>query len=242
MTGSIANPCFDFVIAVCDDEGASTEKLAELIKGALKGSDRRYEIRVFDCGSRLLEQIEEIDVAFLDVDMPGENGLAVGKRIKEIRPECMIVMATGREDCFKEAFCIQALRYITKPFEKKEVFEAVNAFLDAFNGDKYIKAYYNRNLYKIKQSDILYIRAMDSYSEIVLKNYVLRTEKSMALLESELDSAMFYRIHKQYIVNMAAVETRNKDSVIVNGIELGVSRRKRADFEMKYIEFDLRYR
>lgn len=242
MAENFPNPYVNFTIAVCDDEKSSTVILSGLIEKALFDSNFKYEIQAFYNGRDLLKKIDEIDLVFLDVDMPNEDGLFIGGVISERRPKCKIVMATGRDDCFKGAFKINALRYITKPFDEKEVYEAVWSFVDTRPGQKYTEAYLNRNIYQIRQSEIQYIRAMDSYSEIVVRNHVLRTEKSLAILEKELDSSIFYRIHKQYIVNMAFVESRKKDSVVIQGVELGVAKRKRADFEMKYIEYDLKFR
>ncbi len=231
----------DFVVAVCDDEIKIVEKLAEIIDGVLKESQKHYEIRLFCTGIELLKHVKDINLVFLDIDMPECDGLTIGNMIKEQKPDCTIIMATGREDCFKEAFKIRAFRFVTKPFDKKEIAEALHAFLDSLRGENYIEAYYNRNLYKIKEKEILYIRAMDSYSEIVLPDCVLRTNESMANLEKDLDAELFCRIHKQYIVNMSAIDKYCRGSVMIKEEKFGISRRKKTEFEMKYLEYQMKF-
>lgn len=232
----------DFVAAVCDDEKSIVEMLSQTVDDILKETQKTYEIRCFCSGSELLKQASDIQLVFLDIEMPDCDGLTIGSKIHEINPDCTIIMATGREDCYKEAFKIQAFRFVTKPFDRNEIAEAIQAFLDSFRGENTIEAYYNRKLYKIKEKNILYIRAMDSYSEIVLSNQVLRTNESMANLENILDHSLFCRIHKQYIINMSAIEKFCKGYVIINDTKLDISRRKKAEFEAKYLEYQMKFR
>lgn len=62
------------------------------------------EIVAFTNGNGLLEHIEEIQVAFLDIEMPQMDGIELGKKIKEHNPRCKVIMATGMVERFKEAF------------------------------------------------------------------------------------------------------------------------------------------
>lgn len=231
----------DLVVAICDDEFNIVEKLADIVDSVLADCQKRYEIRRFCSGEELLKQAEEINLAFLDIDMPVYDGLTIGSKLKEINPLCVIVMATGREDCYKEAFKIQAFRFVTKPFDKAEIAEAVQMFLDSFRGENYIEAYYNRNLCRIKEKRILYFRAMDSYSEIVLPDCVLRTNESLSNLEKDLDDVLFFRIHKQYIVNMSAIERYYRGIIVIKEKKLEISRRRKSEFERKYLEYQMKY-
>lgn len=242
MKDKINSRGYDFVIAICDDEKNVVEVLAKMVAGILKTCGKKYQICKYNSGTELIKYIRKIDLVFLDIDMPGQDGLLTGSKIREMKQDCKIIMATGHEDFYKGAFKIQALRYVTKPFEIKEVTEAIQAFLNTRQGENYIDAFYNRNSYKVKQKEILYIRAMDSYSEIIVQNRVLRTEKSMSKLEEELDDSLFFRIHKQFIVNMSAIEEQKKNSVVIQDKEFNISRRKKSEFEMKYLEYSLKYR
>lgn len=230
------------IIAICDDEKNVVEELKRMIDSSLKTCGEKYQIWSFTSGIELVKCIEKIDLVFLDIDMPEEDGFSIGNKIRKMNPDCKIIMATGCESCYKEAFKIQALRYVTKPFAIKEVIEGIQAFFNTRRGETSIEAFYNRNIYKVKQKEILYIHAMDSYSEIIIQNRTLRTEKSMSKLEEELDKCLFFRIHKQFIVNMSAIEKYKKNSVVIQGKEFSVSRRKKTEFEMRYLEYDLKYR
>lgn len=231
--------CVELVVAICDDEIKIVEILSNIVDSILRDCQKQYEIRRFYSGSELLKQVEDINLVFLDIDMPVYDGLTIGSRIKELNPACVIIMATGREDCYKEAFKIQAFRFVTKPFDEKEISEAIHDYLNSFRGENYIEAYYNRNLCKVKEKRILYFRAMDSYSEIVLSDCVLRTNESLTNLEKGLDSMLFCRIHKQYIVNLSMIDKYNKGSLYIKDKKFEISRRKKSEFERKYLEYQM---
>lgn len=229
-------------IGICDDEIQVAKYLKDLICSIT--DDQRYvqNIQIFNSGEDLLRDIKKIDLVFLDIDMPGMDGIAVGKEIKKIHQDCQIIMETGRKERFKEAFQIRALRFVTKPFQIQEIREALDAYRETYLGEACIEAFRDRQIYQIKQKDIMYIYAMDSYTEIVIEECTLRTEESMKELEEKLDSRLFYRVHKQFIVNMSKIDRIDKNTVMIAGKKLPVSRRKKAEFENRYLEYDMKYR
>jgi len=62
-----------------------------------------------------------IDVAFLDINMPGLNGIDLAKKLKESNPKVNIVFATGYDDYAKESYSVKASDYLTKPIKAEAV-------------------------------------------------------------------------------------------------------------------------
>lgn len=237
----IKESTLDIIVGICDDEKQIVEMLYSIVNTILINKCVNYKILKFCSGEKMLKLIEHIDLVFLDVDMPQRDGFSIGSEINNLNPKCKIIMATGRDDCFKEAFKIKALRYVTKPFQEEEILEAIEAFWKTRYGEKCIEAYNNRNICHVRQKDILYIRAMDSYTEIITEKHIFRTEKSMSKLEIELEEGLFFRIHKQYIINLAAIKKNKKNTVVIKDKEFSISRRRKTEFEMKYLEYELKY-
>lgn len=232
----------DLVIGICDDQKEIAIELKKLIEAYLSAQNCSYELHMFLNGNDLLEQINKINLVFLDIEMPGMDGIELGRRIKQVNSECKIIMATGRVDRFKDAFRIHAERFITKPFDKAEVEEALQAVAMRNLGEETIKLYYMRNLYEICQCDIFYIIAYNGYTEFVVGDKVFRKEASLNEVEGILDERIFFRINRKYVINMQWIQSYSEGTIQIGGKEFEVSRRKRKDFEQKYIEFDLRYR
>jgi len=159
-----------------------------------------------------------IDVLFLDIDMPEMNGLEFRKKALNV-PACIFI--TSHPEHALEGFEANALDFLIKPV-KFERFEAairrLKDYLDlrqkaslfeaTVGGDAiYIKE--GRDLVKIKMHDILYLEALRDYTCVVTsqkKHYVLNT---LGVLLQEPDFASFVRIHRSYAVQKEFIRKIN---------------------------------
>lgn len=229
-------------IGICDDQKIVLQELQKLATEYLRKTGNESEIVVFLDGEKMLARAEEFQIVFLDIEMPKMDGIELGSRIKEKNPECRIIMATGMQERFKEAFKIQAMRFVTKPFRKEEVWEALEATIKNIAPTKWIEAYYLRKEYRVAERDIRYIVAYDSSVEIVTKTKTLRKDCSLESLEKVLDEHRFMRVNRTLIVNFNQIQEVDGGIFMFEGEKLKVSRRKQRDFLDRYMEYDLRYR
>ena len=229
-------------IAICDDVVEQTLKLQKYICDYCEGNHAEYKLHIYTSGEELVSDAEKFDIIFLDIEMPGLDGIETGREIRAKNCKCRIIMATVMVDRMKEAFFIEAFRFIVKPFEKSEVEEALDACMKRVLGSGNISLYCDRIEYVIHQSEIRYVVTYDSYCEYRVKDKVLRSEDSLKKLEKTLDGRLFFRINRKYIVNMAQIK-RYKNGVLHMGdVEILVSRRRKKEFEQAFMEFDLKYR
>ena len=233
-------------VGICDDEPLIIEALQRTILEIADKNGWEISISCFESGRTLLEAVDTLEAVFLDIDMPELDGIETGKRIGERNQECKIIMATSRADKFKDAFRIQAFRFVTKPFDENEIEEALQAIFHTQIGMETIELYEKRNSYQIPQKDILYITAYDGYSEFVVsgrnESRLLRKECSLSELEQELSKELFFRVSRQYIVNLGKITEYAKGSIHIQGKKILISRRRKKEFEQAYLEYDLRYR
>ena len=229
-------------IAICDDEEQARNDLADKTILILEEEDIAYEIFCFSTGYELLEDIADLQIVFLDMDMPELDGAVVGEKILQRNADCKIVVASGREDRFQETYRFHAFRFVSKPFQTEELREALQAFYRQQIGMSQIEVFYDRTSYHIRQKDIRYIAAFNSYVEIMANDTLYRKDISMNKMEELLDKELFFRVHHSYIVNMLWITERREADVLVGHIKLPVSRRQRKKFSKAYKEFDTMYR
>lgn len=229
-------------IGICDDEEIILNHLGELVEEIAGNMRLECEILLFSSGELLLQQAGKLELVFLDIEMPGLDGIETGRNIHLKHPECQIVMATSMVERFKEAFRIHAFRFITKPFVIEEIEEALRAFLEQRAGLQTISVSLNRNTCQVRQRDIRCVLAYGSYVEVMAQGKIFRKECSMEEMEQILDADLFFRIHREYLVNMLWIERYKNGVITLDGQELSVSRRKKKEFEQAYLEFDLHYR
>lgn len=230
-----------FRVALCDDQEYILVQLKKLLCEIFKKKDCQYVIEAFSSGEELISKNEYYDMIFLDIEMPGMDGIQTGEIIRQRNTECKIIMATSAVERYKEAFYIRAFRFVTKPFVADEIKEAVDAVLSLKKDDDSIELYYQRILCKVKLKDIQYIQAYNGYSEFLVGNRIFRKEVSLNNMEELLDMQFFSRIHRQYIINMRWITSYDNGEVKVGNQVIPVSKRKRKEFEQEYMEFDLKY-
>lgn len=232
----------EIVIGICDDEMAAVLQVEKIVKDYLERIKKEAQILLFQRGKELLEYTEELDVLFLDIEMPQLDGIEAGKIICKRNRNCKIIMATSRIERFKEAFKIDAFRFVTKPFSNSEIEEALQDALDTMIGMEDMKFYKNRTMYKVQQRDIMYLKAYGSFVEVKVGNQILRREISLSKLEELLDRDIFYRINREILVNMFYIDSYKNDIIKMGTQTFKVARRRKKEFEKSFIEFDLKYR
>lgn len=229
-------------IGICDDEMIIAIKLKKMVSEILQKQHIQAEIDVFVSVMKLIKNIDSYDGVFLDIEMPEIDGIYAGKKIKSIKPDCVVIMATGCEDRYREAFHIKADDFITKPFDKYKIEEAIDIIVNENRDIQTIQLYKDGIRYNIKQKDIIYIEAYDSYTQYYTKNNRFRSEKSLTKIEDELNNKSFFRLRREIVVNMKWIDKYENNCVHIKDRKVMPSRGKKKEFERAYVEFDLGYK
>lgn len=110
---------------IIDDERIMLEQL----KMELKNSRKVELVGSFQLGSRALDYAKKhpVELAFLDIEMPSMSGIELGKKLREIHPDMVLIYVTGYPDYMQEAFLdVKSDYYILKPYNSKDIEDAVN--------------------------------------------------------------------------------------------------------------------
>lgn len=158
------------------------------------------------------------DVAFVDIDLNGEDGLECAKVLTEINPKVKIIFATAHSEYMANAFEIYAFDYLVKPFNMERVVRTLDrirstmpdaagaetiAQSEQYRGKLLIKG--KEQTFLIDVQDIVMIERVDGSTNIVTKAEEYKTSISLSEMEEKLDTKMFMRCHKSYIVNVEQI-------------------------------------
>lgn len=172
-----------------------------------------------DAALRLFEE-QRPDVVFLDVEMPRVNGVECAKKIADIDPKTVIIFATAHEEYMPEAFEVYAFDYLVKPFKVERLYQTLERIKNAgiaktdVLGKKspdFPKApgklmIRNRDgISLVDMEDILLIQREDRSTVIYTPEDRFTTSEGLSELEAKLESHLFFRCHKSYIINLKAV-------------------------------------
>lgn len=229
-------------IGICDDEKYAARLLERYIIQSLAQENITYKTDIFFSGEAILNYSLNLDIVFLDIEMPKMDGIDTGKKLREKNPNCIIIMATGIVERYKEAFHINAFRYVTKPFDEAEVREAVQGSLHKLTGKRTIEVFYNRVAYHVKEQNIYYVKAYNGYTLIRTSEREYRNEASLKFYESLLDERLFFKINRSCLVNLLKVKESADGIFFIGDEQLEVARRQKRDFMSRFIKADTKYR
>jgi len=173
---------------------------------------------------------QDVDVVFLDIKMPGINGMAFLKSLKQPPP---VIFTTAYTEYAAQSYEVEAVDYLMKPVTYDRFLKSIDKLLKkniakpAENKAAYIYIKENSKLVKILYADILYIEAMKDYLKLVtvLKTHV--THMTMKAIQQLLPEE-FMRVHRSYIAAAEHISSAGGNTITVAGkvLPLGESYRK----------------
>ena len=226
------------VLAV-DDEAPARAELAYV----LKQDERIGEVRTAQNGTEALKvlQTEPIDAVFLDIRMPGIDGMDLAKVLKRFTEAPAIVFVTAFEDHAVSAFDLRAVDYVLKPYRPERLHEAISRVIEAKAArqpvaaaadsveDETIPVELAGVTRFIKRSEIRYVEAHGDYARLVTRDGRHLVRIPLAVLEERWADAGFVRIHRRWLVSLSTIDEVRVDagrmSVRVGDAMLEVSRR-----------------
>lgn len=225
-------------IAVCDDEAIIREQIQQFIKKKLPAT----HIETYSTGEELLASNINFDLAFLDIQMEGLNGMDTARALRAKAEETILIFVTGSKEYVFEAFDVSAFHYLLKPLMEEKLDEVLERALDEVNRRKMQEKKQlliqtrNRN-YNLDQNTILYLESRGKKVEIHTSGEAIEVYASISKLEEQLGSG-FYRCHRGYLVNLSYITEYRTDRIrLSNGDEVYLAKEKYQSFVKTYMRY-----
>lgn len=113
-------------ISICDDDQFILEELKKYLEEYYSQEDYDMpELVAFSDGNALLADEGKKDIVFLDIEMPGLDGIFVGNMLKKKYPDIFIFIITAYDEYLDAAMDAHVFRYLRKPVEKNRLFQSL---------------------------------------------------------------------------------------------------------------------
>jgi two-component system LytT family response regulator len=180
-------------------------------------------------------QSNDIDILFLDIEMPDMNGIDLLKSLGDKRP--MVVLTTSSIDYAAEAFDLNVVDFLIKPIVPVRFLQAVEkakrmlltnnlAFVD--KEDEFVFIRDANVVRRVRVSDILYMEARGDYVKINMPDQTYSIHSSLKSVEEKLSKNTFLRVHRSFIINVGRIDTIEGGTLIVHRNMVPVSDAYRA--------------
>lgn len=221
---------------IVDDE-APARALIRHHLGNLEGFEIMAECDTAAKAFSFLQQ-HPVDLAFIDIQMPGISGLELVRSLK-VRPA--IIFTTAFREYAAEAFEEEVLDYLVKPVTAERFMKAIARFThrhvqtpDERITNSWPQAYLfckvGRDQVKIMLKDIRYLEGLSDYIKIHTLHQTYIASETLSHMEERLPAAHFLRIHRSYIVSLEAVTAYGAEEVVLGKTTLPLGRLYKAFF------------
>ena len=232
-------------IAFCDDDMEVLHQMNELLDRYRVERNEDITYAAFQSPFELLTEIEKgirPDILFLDVVMPGQNGMDVAKEIRQYDTNMKIIFLTSSPEFAVESYSVGAYFYQLKPIWEESFFRLMDAVLAECEKKKK-----NRLILRSKDSITRIDLQQLEYCEVLGRKLLFHLENG-AVLESagSLDDlagqlmqySNFFRPHRSFLVNMEYIQNISSRSIkMVNDAEIPIPHGKCSEIKNTYMEY-----
>lgn len=183
---------------------------------------------------------ENIDLVFLDIQMPELSGLELSKTLSK---ETRVIFTTAFDQYALDGFKADALDYLLKPFNFEEFYQAALRAKEWFSlvrqqaAEKttpaflFVKANYKQ--IKIQLSRVRYIEGLKDYVKIYLSDTTrpILTKITLKTLEQQLPEQLFMRVHRSYIIGLEHIDSLERGQVIIGNERITVADQYKENFQ-----------
>ena len=229
-------------IAFYDDDPGQRESLRKLL--LVFAFERNIEAEVVEYGSapELLEG-PPADLLLLDIKLEeGQNGIEIARELRRREFSGILILITSAPEFALEGYQADTFRYLVKPLQKEELFEALSAALRKLHtGSRKIAILAGGARQYLKIDDIQLVESYYHICRIHTQGRVFETKETLRSLGERLPRERFASPHKSFLVNLSQVASASATRLVLGGgREIPISRNRREEFLAALHHFILR--
>ena len=232
-------------IAFCDDEMEVLHQMNELLDRYQVERNEDITYAAFQSPFELLTEIEKgirPDILFLDVVMPGQNGMDVAKEIRQYDTNMKIIFLTSSPEFAVESYTVGAYFYQLKPIWEESFFRLMDAVLAECEKKKKNSLILRSKdgITRIDLQQLEYCEVLGRKLLFYLENgAVLESAGSLDDLAGQLmQYSNFFRPHRSFLVNMEYIQNISSRSIkMVNDAEIPIPHGKCSEIKNTYMEY-----
>ena len=169
----------------------------------------------------------EIDILFLDVEMPGNSGFELLDKLLYM-PK--VILTTSKTEYAFNAFQYNVTDYLKKPIAFNRFQDSINKITESLKNttveptvdDIFIKA--EGKFIRLSYQDILYIESMGDYVKYFTQAKYYLTHSTLKAVEEKMNTKQFIKVHRSYIVNLRKIKDIQDNSLVIEGKVIPISK------------------
>ena len=227
-------------IAVCEDNNIVAAFMEDYI-ASMEAENIEYEI--FTSGDDLIHYMEQenvtFNILFMDIEMPGRNGIETSAYVREKDKNALIIFITDHKEYVYEVFDVLPFRFLIKPVTREALNLVMKKAFEHFNLTKQVFFFkQNKTQLQVAFDEIIYFEGNLRKVRLVTTGGEYDFYGKISEVVKKLDGNLFLQIHNSYIVNMDQIRKISESVVLQkSGTTLPISKKYREYVRQKHIQY-----
>ena len=226
-------------IIICDDDIELTQELKKILVSFFqKNSLKLPEISIYNNGQDLLNDTGDKDIVFLDIEMPGMNGIYIGNELKQKNKNTIIFVVTSYSQYLDEAMRFNVFRYLSKPLDKQRIFRNLQDAITLYNTSiTKVSIETKDGMFIVLSTDIFFIEAHNHKTIVHTSEGNYLSVHNINYWLNELYIPCFFQSHRSFIVNLDHVSSFDRSLIYLcnNQYRAYLTRRKYTQFKDAFL-------
>lgn len=236
----------EIIFGICEDNLPEANRLNDAIIAWAKEKNRPVIIKKYEDAGQFWFDYDhgKFSALFLDIKMPGQNGVDLAKGLRKKGDRVPIVFVSGEEEYLAEGYEVEAVHYLIKPVASHKLWNCLDRVWQRLDYEPpFVMLQSDGTSIRMRQQDIYKIEVFGHQlnCDTVEGNFTVNS--SLKKIEKELQDGWFVCCHRGILVNLRHVESIAGNSLVLADKEHGyrknvpVSRRLSASVNQAFIEF-----
>lgn len=238
-------------IAICDDNRDEIQIAKSLLYSYMESkTDIAYHLQEYTSSEQFLADLETAppcQIYLLDIMMPGQNGIDLGRVIRETSPDALLIYLSSSPDYALDAFHVYAFQYVLKPVTREKLFPVLTKALAALreiDSDSFLLRTKTGTI-RLECAQIQYVEYLNHMVKVYMADNRCYTSLTMRIRFDDIVAGLaelpyFIKPHKSFLLNMNYVLTlQEHDFTLRDSTLIPISRGNYAAVKKRYIDFML---
>ncbi|MBQ8138505.1 MAG: response regulator transcription factor [Lachnospiraceae bacterium] len=240
-------------LAICDDEKQIRDVLADIVREVSES----IEIVQYANAQEILSPEFDADILFLDIQMPGTDGMRASKILRSKGKKTIIIFVTALEEQVFNAFDVGAFNYIVKPFSRNRIKDVVKGAIKQAKELEMIEKSLTEKSDELEKYRTITVKSGGANTRVILSEvcYAEVFDRMLVLHMSNGDDIEyygrmsdleriagkdFYRVHRAYLINLGFVKSYDSKAVHMSDGDIPVARGKYPELIKAYMSYHTR--
>lgn len=219
-------------LCVIDDELEEALRIQAMLTELLGRQGESADISVYHAARTFLDSFTQgqYDIIFLDIQMPGMDGMACAQEIRRRDSSVILIFITSMVQYAVQGYRVEATDYLVKPVEPALLAHSLHRALKHLNKCHKLTVRSSDGLHSLNADDLLYVEAVNHRVILHTASESIYCPQTMASIEAQLQGFGFFRCHQGFLVNMRQIQHVDGNDLFIADRAVPISKYRRREF------------